>query len=121
VRVSHALDLPCVTGIKELQIEDGVALAGREGPGGWELFEVDLPAVLTVKEGINLPRYPSLPGRLKAKKKPVAVDNPQADGGGLQMVRLANPPEQQSDLQLLGDGPDAASRIVDILQELKLV
>lgn len=121
VRVAHALDLPCVTGIKELEIADGVALARREGPGGWEVFEVSLPAVLTVKEGINLPRYPSLPGRLKAKKKPVAHDAPQQEGGGLHMVRLMNPPEQQSDLQLLGDGPQAASRIVDILEELKLV
>ncbi len=121
VRVAHALDLPCVTGIKELQIEDGVAIARREGPGGWELFELDLPAVLSVKEGINLPRYPSLPGRLKAKKKPVDRHEPQHNGGGLQMVRLANPPEQQSDLQLLGEGAAAASRVVAVLEELKLV
>lgn len=121
VRVAHALDMPCVTGIKELEITDGVAHARREGPGGWELFEVDLPAVLTVKEGINLPRYPSLPGRLKAKKKPVEREAPQPQGGGLQMVSLKNPPEQQSDLQLLGDGPQAASRIVELLEELKLV
>ena len=66
--------------------------------------------MLTVKEGINLPRYPSLPGRLKAKKKPVAHDVPQQEGGGLQMVRLMNPPEQQSDLQLLGDGPGRRPR-----------
>jgi len=121
VRVAHALDLPCLTGIKELQIVDGGALARREGPGGWELFEVALPAVLTVREGINLPRYPSLPGRLKAKKKPVDNATPQHNGGGLQKVRLKNPPEQQSDLQVLGDGPQAASRIVSILEELKLV
>lgn len=121
VRVAHALDLPCVAGVKELQIEDGVALAGREGPGGWERVEVTLPAVFTVKEGINLPRYPSLPGRLKAKRKPVARANPQPAGGGLALVRLKNPPEQQSELQLLGDGPQAASRIVALLEELKLV
>jgi len=125
VRVAHALDLPCVTGIKGVEIEGGQALARREGPGGWELYEVSLPAVFTVKEGINLPRYPSLPGRLKAKKKPVERVTPQHNGGGLQKVRLKNPPEQQSEVRVLGEGAQAAARtaiqIVDILEELKLV
>lgn len=121
VRVAHALDLPCVTGIKDLQIEDGLALVRREGPAGSELFEISLPAVLTVKEGINLPRYPSLPGRLKAKKKPVERLAPQHNGGGLQKIRLVNPPEEKSEVQVLGDGAQAVSRIVDILEELKLV
>lgn len=121
VRVAHALDLPCLTGIKVLEIEDGAALARREGPAGWEVYEVALPAVFTVKEGINLPRYPSLPGRLKAKKKPVQNLSPQRQGGGLQKVRLFNPPEEQSEVQVLGDGPNAAPRIVDLLEELKLV
>jgi electron transfer flavoprotein beta subunit len=57
VRVAHALDMPCVAGVKALEFKDGRALARRETGGGWELFEVDLPAVFTVKEGINLPRY----------------------------------------------------------------
>src|SRR6185369_6906450 len=47
-------------------------LARREAPGGgWETYELPLPAVLGVKEGLNLPRYPSVPGRLRAKKKDV--------------------------------------------------
>lgn len=121
VRVAHALDIPCVTGIKELQVQDGVAQARREGPSGWEVYEVALPALFTVKEGINLPRYPSLPGRLKAKKKPIERLAPRQEGGGLQKVRLFNPPEEQSDVQVLGAGADAAPRIVDILEELKLV
>ena len=53
---------PCVTGVKGIEIADGVATVRREAGGGWEIFEVPLPAVVTVKEGINLPRYPSLPG-----------------------------------------------------------
>src|ERR1700737_2454409 len=69
VRVADALDLPCVTGIKALEITDGRATVRRQTESGWETAEVSLPAVLTVKEGLNLPRYPSLPGRLKAKHK----------------------------------------------------
>src|SRR3984885_9545142 len=58
IRVAHALGLPCVTGIKHLEVaEDGAsARARREYRGAEEVFDVPLPAVVSVKEGINLPR-----------------------------------------------------------------
>ena len=84
VRAAHSLDLPCVTGIKSLEIQDGTAIAKREVSAGWEIFRVSLPAVFTVKEGINLPRYPSLPGRLRAKKKEIGRVEPLKGGGGLE-------------------------------------
>src|SRR2546425_2356834 len=56
IRVAHSLGLPCVTGVKALEVRAGTAIARREGPGGGEVFEVSLPAVVSVKEGINLPR-----------------------------------------------------------------
>ena len=121
VRVAHALDLPCVTGIKGLEIKGDSAVARRESGDGWELFELSLPAVFTVKEGINLPRYPSLPGRLKAKKKPVEQMEPQGSGGGLEKVRLKTPPTQFTEVEILGEGPDAATNIVAILRELRLI
>lgn len=121
VRVAHALDLPCVTGIKELEIRDDTVLARREASGGWEVFEVSLPAVFTVKEGINLPRYPSLPGRLKAKKKPVERFEPERNGGGLEKIQLKTPPEQGSEVEILGEGPEAAPRVVEILKNLRLI
>src|SRR5439155_744773 len=71
VRVAHALGWPCVTGIKGIEIDDGGVRARREYRGIEELFEFGLPAVITVKEGINLPRYPSLPGRREAGGGPV--------------------------------------------------
>jgi len=71
VRVAHALGLPCVTGIKNIEITDDRASASREYRGTEELFDLPLPAVISVKEGINLPRYPSLPGRLRAKRAPI--------------------------------------------------
>lgn len=121
VRVAHALDVPCVTGVKGLEIRDGKALARREAAGGWEVFEVSLPAVFTVKEGINLPRYPSLPGRLKAKRKPVERVEPERKGGGLEKIRLKTPPEQGSDVEILGEGPEATPRILEILKEMRFV
>ena len=121
VRVAHSLDLPCVTGIKGLEIKDDWAIARREAGDGWELFELSLPAVFTVKEGINLPRYPSLPGRLKAKKKPIEQMEPLGSGGGLEKVRLKTPPTQFTEVEILGEGPDAATNIVAILKELRLI
>ena len=91
VRVADALDLPCVTGIKAIEVTDGRAMVRRQTESGWETADVPLPAVLTVKEGINLPRYPSLPGRLKAKKKEIERSKPQWQDGGLEKVRLKLP------------------------------
>ena len=69
IRVAHALGRPVVTGAKELRLEDGRAIVGKGVSSGLEVYEVPLPAIVTVKEGINLPRYPSVPGRLRARKK----------------------------------------------------
>lgn len=118
VRIAHALDWPCVTGVKALEIQEGKAIAKRELAGGWEIFEVTLPAVITVQEGINLPRYPSVPGRLRAKKKPIEQMHPVWPGNGLEMVRLIVPPTQESQVEILGHGPAAAPRVVELLQKL---
>lgn len=122
IRVAHALDLPCVSGIKGLEIEDdGTAIAKREASGGWELYEVELPAVFTMKEGINLPRYPPMRGRLRAKRKNINRIEPEWDGGGLKKVRLKNPPEQGSTVEILGNSVDAVPQIIEILTELGMV
>jgi electron transfer flavoprotein beta subunit len=122
IRVATALGMPCIAGIKDIEIrDDGTAVARREAGGGWEVYELPLPAVITVKEGLNLPRYPSVPGRLRAKKKPLQTAEPQRISGGLEMIRLKTPPDQGSSVQILGSGPEAAPQIVGILQELGLL
>lgn len=121
VRVAHALGLPCVTGIKALDIKNGTAYAKREASGGWEVFEVELPAAFAVKEGINLPRYPPLRGKLSAKKKEILRIEPQWNGGGLETVRLKQPEQEGTKVELLGEGVEAVPRIVDVLKEQKLV
>lgn len=121
VRVAYALGLPCVTGIKEISVNGNQVTAKREVSGGWEIFDAPLPAVITVKEGINLPRYPSLPGRLKAKKKAIATSQPAWQDGGLEKIKLLNPPEEAHQVEILGKGPEAAPRVVDLLAELGLL
>jgi electron transfer flavoprotein beta subunit len=117
VRVAHALGLPCVTGIKGIAIADGTLAARREAGGGWEIFELPLPAVVTVKEGINLPRYASIQGRLRAKKATIEQIRPQPRPSALETVRLVVPPEQETHVEILSNGAEAAR----VLRDLGLV
>jgi electron transfer flavoprotein beta subunit len=121
IRVAHALDLPCLAGAKKLEIADGGASAWREVDSGWEIYDFALPAVVTVKEGINLPRYPSLRGTMKAKKKPVDRITPEKVAAGLQMQQLFHPPEVKKEVEMLGEGPQAAPKVVEVLKALEVI
>lgn len=121
VRVAYALGLPCVVGAKSLEVGDGVAVARREGAGGAEVFEVPLPAVVSVKEGINLPRFASVPGRIKAKKKQIVRRPVTPPPPSIETLRLRIPPEQRSEVRILGNGAQAAPAVVDVLERLGVV
>jgi electron transfer flavoprotein beta subunit len=121
IRVARALGRPIVGGIKGIDIEEAAVVARRETDAGFEVYRLPLPAVVAVKEGINLPRYPTLPSRLKAKKAEIAVVEPSPAPGGLRMLRLANPPEVATSTTILGHGPDAAPAVADLLEELSLL
>jgi electron transfer flavoprotein beta subunit len=120
IRVAHALGLPCATGIKKLDItgDDGArrARASREYGGAEEVFEMALPAVITVKEGINLPRYPSLPGRLRAKRAQIERLSPQWQADSLRMRRLVLPERERRVAEVLGHGADAVPALVKVLE-----
>src|SRR6476659_7483132 len=88
VRVARALGRPMVNGIKGIEVADGVLTARRECDAGFEVYRLALPAVVGVKEGINLPRYPTLPGRLRSKKAEVQTIAATPASGGLTMVRF---------------------------------
>jgi len=77
--------------------------------------------VVAVMEGGVAPRYPSVMGRMKAKKAPVELQvfEREAVGGG--RVRLTLPPEQPSEVQVLGEGADAAPAVVDLFEKLGVV
>jgi electron transfer flavoprotein beta subunit len=141
VRVATALGRPIINGIKELWFRDDrqAVFARREAPGGagWETYELPLPAVLGVKEGLNLPRYPSVPGRLRAKKKEVekvqlgpspsgalglgAGEDSAGLGGavpGPTKLRLRLPAEEKTQAEVIGQGAEAAPAVVDLLAKL---
>src|SRR2546429_1953339 len=92
IRVAHALGRPCVTGLKKVTVEGSSVRCEQEVEGGRDVYLVPLPAVLTGQEGRNLPRDPSVPGRMRARSKPVAVSTPARPAPRLELVRLAGPP-----------------------------
>ncbi|GAA4709654.1 electron transfer flavoprotein subunit beta/FixA family protein [Pseudonocardia yuanmonensis] len=118
VRLAYALGRPVVNGVRTVEVADGVATARGDGPDGVETFAVPLPAVVTVLEGGVEPRYPSVVGRMKAKKIPVETVAPRHEPHGPGRVRLLLPPAQPSTVEVLGAGPDAAPAVVDLLQRL---
>ena len=129
IRVAVALGRPVVSGLKGLVVGDGSVTARREAAGGgWETYDLPMPAVVGVKEGLNLPRYPSVPGRLRAKKKEVqrisvgaAASGPAASAGapvGPTKTLLRLPEEERSQAEIIGRGAEAAPAVVDLLERI---
>ena len=121
VRVAHALGRPCVTGVKKVEVAGDRVRLEQETPDGRDVYDVALPAVVTIKEGINLPRYPSVPGRLRAKKKPVDRSAPDPRPAALERVRLVLPPGEGRQIEILGQGPAAAPAVVELLRQIGVV
>jgi len=118
IRLAHALGRPCVTGIKRLEIGGDMLRAWREYGGGQEEFELMLPAVVGVKEGINLPRYPSLPGRLRAKRAQIEVRKPAWQPDGLRKIALRVPTGSAQRARVLGQGADAVPELIRVLGDI---
>jgi electron transfer flavoprotein beta subunit len=119
IRLAYELGRPVVNGAKTVEVGDGVVTARVDGPdGGDETYRVPLPAVVTVLEGGVEPRYPTITGRMKAKKTKAEVREPQRAPDGTGRVRLLLPPAQPSTVEVLGTGPGAAPAVVDLLQSL---
>lgn len=136
IRVARALGLPIVGGIKGIEFDsDGMADSGaggsasgdrtvrlrREVADGVEVYRVPLPTAAAVKEGLNLPRYPNMPGRLKAKKARIDVVPYTPEPGGLRKVRLRQPNDDREAAIVLGHGAAAAPAVVDALEQIGVV
>jgi electron transfer flavoprotein beta subunit len=121
IRVAHALGRPCVTGVKGITVKDGRARCEQETASGRDAYDVPLPAVVTVKEGLNLPRYPSVPGRIRAKKKPIESSTPARPEPRLNKVRLVVPPTGGKQVQVLGNGAEAAPQVVEMFKKIGVI
>lgn len=129
IRLAYDLEYPVLTGIQTLT--SGGDSAGSDGSGtieargigptGTEVFALELPAVIAVQEGGVDPRYPSITGRMKAKKARIAEYVAPEPGTGNPRIGLELPPEKTSEVTILGEGPDAAGALVDVLEEIGVI
>jgi len=127
--LAELLNLPHVTLITKLEIsaDKKKAKVEREVDGGKEVIEVGLPAVFTCQKGLNEPRYASLPGIMKAKKKEVKAVNlaalglpaDQVGGAGAKTKILKHlpPPSRPPGKVIPGEIADVAKQLVKLLRE----
>ncbi len=113
--VAELLDLPCVTNVFRLDITGATGRAERVLEGASEVVEFPLPAVLTIDDGLNKERLPSLKGIMAAKKKPLEVKPAQLGDAHVAVTRMALPPERAAG-RILGDSAAAVPELVRLLQ-----
>ncbi len=128
-RVAQLLNIPQVTTIIDLEITNGKASIVRDVEGDEETLEVALPLLVTAQQGLNEPRYPSLPGIMKAKKKP--LETLELDDLNLEEEDVAAntetlerflPPEKQAGKQLEGEAAAQVKELVALLKsEAKVI
>jgi electron transfer flavoprotein beta subunit len=118
IRVAYALGRPVATGLKGVQVENGSVRCEQEVAGGRDVYALPLPAVVTVLEGLNLPRYPSVPAKLRAQRKPIQRHDPNRPPAELEMTRLVVPEGKGRQAVILGEGPEAAPAVVEVLRQI---
>lgn len=124
--VAEVLGWPQVTWTTALEITDGVAKATHDVDDGKETLEVTLPAVITTQQGLNEPRYPTLPNIMKAKAKPLEKRT-LADYGvsGSKVSVVSQEIQERARLGKLIDGKDpvaAAEQLIGLLHnEAKVI
>lgn len=123
IRLSKLLDIPHVGSITELNVDAGVATVKRDAEGNTEEIEVTLPALFTAQQGLNEPRYPSLPGIMKAKKKPfttLSLDDLSISEDALvsktTRLDLALPEKRQAGQKLTGEPSEQVKELVSQLK-----
>ncbi len=119
-KVAELMDIPHVNLVTKLELTDGKAVCHRQVDGGEEIIEVPLPAVIGAQKGLNEPRYPSLKGIMKAKKKPVKKVTPselgvKEPGGKVRYTGFASPPSKQAGKRF--EGPESVPEVVKLLKE----
>jgi electron transfer flavoprotein beta subunit len=121
--VAEILGIPCVTVVTKVDVSGDKAVCTREIEGGKEIVEVALPAVIACQKGLNEPRYASLPGIMKAKKKPLDIKDTKLDAPKATIAKWENPPQRAAGRIIGGDDPaaKAAALIKALREEAKVI
>ncbi|HVM28548.1 MAG TPA: electron transfer flavoprotein subunit beta/FixA family protein [Mycobacteriales bacterium] len=128
--LAERLGVPQLSGARKVSTEGGTVRIERQTENGYDVVEAPTPAVVSVVEKINEPRYPSFKGIMAAKKKPLttltlADAGIEAEQVGLasapsQVVEFANKPPRQAG-QIVKDEGDGGAKIAEFLAAQKLV
>jgi electron transfer flavoprotein beta subunit len=113
--IAELLDMACVTNVFRLDITGASGKAERVLEGASEVVEFPLPALLTIDDGLNKERLPSLKGIMAAKKKPLDVKPAQLGDMMVSVTKMALPPERAAG-RILGESADAVPELVRLLQ-----
>ena len=123
--VADRLRRPLVTQVAQLTLEGAVIRAKRQTESGYDVIEAPLPAVVSVADSINDPRYPSLKSIMGAKKKPqetlTAADLEISDAPRTEVLALSSPPAKEGGRRLEDEGGSSAEAIVEFLVERKIL
>ncbi|HEX6667154.1 MAG TPA: electron transfer flavoprotein subunit beta/FixA family protein [Solirubrobacterales bacterium] len=130
--VADHLQMPSLTQVIKIDVNDGKLRCERQAEYGYDTVEIELPAVISVGDAINEPRYPSLKAIMGAKKKPLdtkATGDVGIDGGmvgetGSKTAVLAlNPPPPKEAGEIIEDEDtnETVEKIVAWLDERKLI
>jgi electron transfer flavoprotein beta subunit len=128
-RLAELLDIPYVTTITKIDINGESVTIERDVEGDKVIIETSLPVLVTAQQGLNEPRYPSLPGIMKAKKKPLEelelddLDLEEEDVvAKTKVVDIYLPPKKEAGRVLDGEMEDQVKELVNLLQmEAKVI
>ncbi len=121
--VAQVLAIPHASVVNKTDYVDGHVIASREIEGGTtETFSLKMPAMVTANKGLNKPRFASLPGIMKAKKKPIKEVNLDDLGISVDAVKtkftnFELPPEKAACKMIPGDPAQQVEELVKLLQE----
>jgi len=128
-RVAELLNIPYVTTITKLEITGSAAKIERDVEGDTEIIETSLPLLITAQQGLNEPRYPSLPGIMKAKKKPLEeleLDDLDLEEDDVEAktktIEIYLPAKKEGGKVLSGELKDQVKELVSLLRsEAKVI
>ncbi|MFQ6033517.1 MAG: electron transfer flavoprotein subunit beta/FixA family protein [Candidatus Bipolaricaulia bacterium] len=118
--VAEALKIPAIDGVKEIDFQDGKITVKRGVEIGEEVYELQPPALLTLVDGMNRPRHPSLRGIMLAKRKEIKKVKPERREEPLRVLGLKKPPERAGG-EIIDEGTAAVPVLLEKLREAGLV
>ena len=114
--LGELLNLPCITLVTRLEVGEGKLTAERAVEGGTEVVEASFPCIITAQKGLNEPRYPSLRGKMMAKKAAIEVREAASEESRVKLVSIQYPPAR-GESKVVGESVEAVPELIRLLRE----